>query len=212
MGPWIIWSIWKNRNSHLFEGRTSRAPDLISQTYEEADHWFFIKTMEKEEKSIDLVRKKRIIFGWKPPPKDWVKCDIGFAWNKTTNESGASWILRNSDGKTLLHGRRSFVNIHNMLDASLESWLWAMESFRSLHFNSIIFTSEDKDLIAAISKPHAWSSLKFYSQTISLHLHHFLDWQVQFAPRSVFKGAFLIADSVIQGDRFQSYIAAGYPC
>nr|VDD45834.1 unnamed protein product [Brassica oleracea] len=34
--------------------------------------------------------KKRIIFGWKPPPATWLKCDIGSVWNKSRSECGAS--------------------------------------------------------------------------------------------------------------------------
>lgn len=65
--------------------------------------------------------------------------------------------------------------IISRMDASSESWLWAIESLKSLHFDSIIFSSEDRDLIAAITKPSAWLSLKFYSVRICLQLNDFLD-------------------------------------
>lgn len=42
-------------------------------------------------------------------------------------------------------------------------------------------------------------------------LHVLLDWSVHFHSREGIKGAYLIADSVIKVDRFQSYIARGYP-
>lgn len=210
-GPWIIWNIWKNRNSHFFEGCVTKAPDFLEKVYEEANHWFLIKTIEKEEKAIDLDRKKKIMFGWKPPPSGWIKCDIGSAWSSSKNESGASWVLRDSDGNVLLHGRRSFSAIYSRMDASMESWLWAIDSLKNLHFGSIIFASDDKDLVAAVTKPSAWPSLKFYSQKICIQLHNFLFWRVQSLKRSDIRGASLIADSVIKEDRHQSYIAAGYP-
>ncbi|KAG2304961.1 hypothetical protein Bca52824_033612 [Brassica carinata] len=211
-GPWIIWSIWKNRNSFFFEGIASNGPELLSKVYDEVNHWFLIKSIEENEKSIDLERKKKSLFGWKPPPLNWLKCDIGYAWSKSKRESGASWILRNNAGKVLLHGRRSFSDIYNRKDASLESWLWAIESVKSLHYDSIIFVSDDKELIAAVSNPNDWPSLKFYSQKVCLHLHQFLDWRVQSLKRGDIKAASLIADSVIKEERFQSYIAAGFPC
>lgn len=210
-GPWIIWNIWKNRNSHFFEGCVTKAPDFLEKVYEEANHWFLIKTIEKEEKAIDLDRKKKIMFGWKPPPSGWIKCDIGSAWSSSKNESGASWVLRDSDGNVLLHSRRSFSAIYSRMDASMESWLWAIDSLKNLHFDSIIFASDDKDLVAAVTKPSAWPSLKFYSQKICIQLHNFLFWRVQSLKRSDIRGASLIVDSVIKEDRYQSYIAAGYP-
>ncbi|KAL0804916.1 hypothetical protein Bca101_097407 [Brassica carinata] len=154
---------------------------------------------------------KKIMFGWKPPPSGWIKCDIGSAWSSSKNESGASWVLRDSDGNVLLHGRRSFSAIYSRMDASMESWLWAIDSLKNLHFGSIIFASDDKDLVAAVTKPSAWPSLKFYSQNICIQLHNFLFWRVQSLKRSDIRGASLIADSVIKEDRYQSYIAAGYP-
>ena len=127
------------------------------------DHWFFIKDDDLQAKAIDLAKKKRITFGWKPPPKSWLKCDIASAWDKDNFQSGASWILRNNDGKVVMNGRRSFVGINSKIEASFESWSWALESMKNLHFNAIIFASNDHDLIGAISKPSAWPSLKFYS-------------------------------------------------
>jgi len=62
-----------------------------------------------------------------------------------------------------MNGRRSFVGINSKIEASFESWSWALESMKNLHFNAIIFASNDHDLIGAISKPSAWPSLKFYS-------------------------------------------------
>ncbi|XP_013654011.2 uncharacterized protein LOC106358754 [Brassica napus] len=179
-GPWIIWSIWKNRNSFLFEGNLSLGPSFIKEIFEEVDHWFMVKNMEFQEKSIDLARKKKILFGWKPPPIGWLKCDIASSWDKINNQSGAAWILRNREGKVLLHGRNSFVGIHSKTDASFESWKWAMDCLKTLHFNAIVFASEDNALIAAISKPSASPSLKFYSSKTIALLHQFVDWNVQF--------------------------------
>ncbi|KAF2573533.1 hypothetical protein F2Q70_00003833 [Brassica cretica] len=133
--------------------------------------------MEKQEQAIDLEKKKRIIFGWKPPPSSWFKCDIGFDWDKNMNESGASWILRNADGKVLLHGRRSFSNIR-------------------------------RTLLMLFSKPAAWPSLRAFSLKLIAMLQEFLFWHVKSQSRQALKPIFLIANSVIKEDLFQSYIAS----
>lgn len=72
----------------------------------------------------------------------------------------------------------------------MENWLWAIENLKSLHFDSIIFASEDKDLTAAVTKPSAWPSLKFYSEKICLQLHDFWDWRVLFTKRRDLRGAY----------------------
>lgn len=170
-----------------------------------------IKSIDKQEKDIDLANKKKIIFGWKPPPISWFKFDIGCVWDKIRQECGASWIIRNRDGKVLFHGRRSFSGIASKHDASLECWSWAIECLKTFNFNSIIFASDDHELIGAISKPSAWPSLLFYSLKIKPLLNSFQDWKVQFYSHHNIKGAKLIAKSVITKDLFQSYIARGFP-
>ena len=209
-GPWIIWSIWKNRNSFLFEGKISLGSTFIKAIFEEVDHWFFIKDDDLQAKAIDLAKKKRITFGWKPPPKSWLKCDIASAWDKDKLQSGASWILRNSDEKVVMNGRRSFVGINSKIEASFESWSWALESMKNLHFNAIIFASDDQDLISAVSKPSAWSSLKFYSFHLLSWLQHIVDWKVHFHSHQHIIGAKFIARSVIKEELFQFYISVGF--
>ncbi|KAF3512670.1 hypothetical protein F2Q69_00007445 [Brassica cretica] len=167
--------------------------------------------MEKQECQIDLERKKRIIFGWKPPPISWLKCEIGSAWDKDRNQSGASWILSNADGKVMLHGRRSFSSINSRLEASFENWSWAIESMKSLHYNSVIFSGEDHDLIKAIVKPSAWPALKFYTSKLMPMFQSFLKWRVSWAARKDLREATQIANSVVSKDLFQSYIAIGFP-
>lgn len=110
-----------------------------------------------------------------------------------------------------MHGRNLFINVKNKKEASFESWSWAFVCLSTLHFNAIIFAGEDHDLIGAISKPSAWPSLKFYSCNALSMLNDFQDWKVQLQSHHQFKGAKLIADSVLSGDRFQSYISVGFP-
>ena len=80
----------KNRNNFLFNGSLSVGSNFTRSIFQEIDHWFLVKNLEDQEKAIDLEMKKRIIFGWKPPPATWLKCDIGSVWNKSRSECGAS--------------------------------------------------------------------------------------------------------------------------
>ena len=45
-----------------------------------------------------------------------------------------------------------------------KSWIWAIENLKTLHYNSIIFASDDHHMIGAISKPAV--------------LHDLSDWNV----------------------------------
>ena len=65
----------------------------------------------------------------------------------------------------------------------LKVWSWAIENMKSLHFNSIIFSSEDHDIIRAIIKPSSWPALKFYSSKLTPMFQDFLKWRVLGASR-----------------------------
>lgn len=192
-GPWIMWSIWKNRNCLLFNGSLSVGSTITRSIFVEIDHWFLVKDLEDQERATDLERKKRIIFGWKPPHVTWLKCDIGYVWDKNRFECEASWILRNSDGKVLLRGRRSFNNILSKTEYSFESWSWAIKNMKSLHFDNIIFSSEDHTLVGALSKPAVWPALKFYYLKLSSLLNNCLSWRVESQSRQALNVAFRIA-------------------
>lgn len=45
-GSCILWSIWKNRNSFIFEGNLALGQSFIRAIYDEVDHWFLIKSKE----------------------------------------------------------------------------------------------------------------------------------------------------------------------
>lgn len=113
---------------------------------------------------------------------------------------------------TLLHSRRSFASVFCNLDASLQCWLWAIESMKSLHFNKVLFASEDKDLIGAVTRPPAWPSFKFQSLLVSSALGGLLECKLFLEVRSSNLAAHLIARSVTRDVRSQSYVATGYPC
>lgn len=68
-GPWIMWSIWKNRKSFFFEG-FSLSPTFTRSIYEEVDHWFLIKDVEnrnliwKEKRGSSLAGNLLLLLGF----------------------------------------------------------------------------------------------------------------------------------------------------
>lgn len=66
-------------------------------------------------------------------------------------------------------------------------------------------------LLMLFSKPDAWPSLRAFSLKLIAMLQEFLFWHVESQSRQALKPTFLIANSVIKEDLFQSYIASGFP-
>ncbi|CAG7908974.1 unnamed protein product [Brassica rapa] len=122
--------------------------------------------------------------GWVVPPRQFVKCNIGMKWSNTKKELGVAWILRNSEGSVLLHSRRSFLRVLTKDKAYYLSLVWAIESMVSLKCQRVYFAIEGGMLL--------------------------LEWSVMKETGDINRDARLIASSVINCDRFQSYVARGY--
>lgn len=38
--PWLLWYLWKHRNTFMFEGKFFEADEIVRKAKEEADSWF----------------------------------------------------------------------------------------------------------------------------------------------------------------------------
>lgn len=115
--PWILWYLWKNRNSICFEGKRFLATDTVDKMMEEVSGRFLAQSHQlqtQETQSISEVREHK---KWKQSPDLWLKCNIGISSAKDKAVAGGSWLLRDSRGVVLLHNRRAFSHVLSMQDA-----------------------------------------------------------------------------------------------
>lgn len=196
--------LWKNKNTLIFEGLSFCGLDTMEKIIEDSNQWFLAQPLDRLDMANDLIGNFPLEKRWSPPLKNWVKCNIGYAWNKTSQTGGTVSIIRNDVGTVLLHGRRSFSFVNTKQDVSLESWLWAVESFKTLRFSKVFFAAEDKELIGAVSRPLAWISYKYQSTKILSVLESVPFWKLQYETKQANLGATRIANSVTAQNRLQS--------
>ena len=132
-------------------------------------------------------------------------------WSNVKKELGAVWILRNSEGTVLLHSRRSFLGVWTKDEAFYLSLAWAIESMISLRCQRVYFAIEGGMMVNAINRPKAWPSFKNKVSELRHLLGELLEWSVMKEIGDMNRDARLIASSVVNGDKFQFYVARGYP-
>ena len=124
---------------------------------------------------------------------------------------GASWVLRDHNGETLIHVRRVFLGFAEEMDFKLVAAVRMIQSMEQHRRNRVIFAFQDEDLVGMVLRPKAWPSFRFMSSEILRYLAKIEWWRMVKEEKITNRGAFLIAQSVITSNRLQSYVAYGGP-
>lgn len=88
--PWLLWYLWKNRNSLLFNGVLFDGEQTFRKALEESDLWLSAQDEEQTDGQNNSRMKMRCNTSWTVPPVNFVKCNIGMKWSKQKMELGAS--------------------------------------------------------------------------------------------------------------------------
>ena len=210
--PWLLWFLWKNRNSFIFEGKSFEAEEIVVKAKQEAEAWFLAQQVQsgmeiEEEKVVSAT----VLCSLQNVPVGWVQCEFAMDWASRGESMGASWIVKDEKGKVLEHSRRAFVEVGSLTEAKLQLWLWVLESMRSLKKKKVRFVSSFGDLIEAIEKPSCWPALQFEVGEIKRELQAFEAWELRIGSSNTIRCASFIAQSVRNLGLTQSYVAAGHP-
>ncbi|CAA7032495.1 unnamed protein product [Microthlaspi erraticum] len=155
--PWIVWTIWKNRNLFLFKGESFSPLESVKKIRNDAEEWFLAQKLGLEE-DREVIKNRgfhenavtKLLKPWSAPPLSWVKCNIGFSWSKRNKFAGASWVLRDEKGLILLHSRRAFSGVIDVFEAKLLVFMWAIESMISHKIEKVEFALEDVFLVGVV--------------------------------------------------------------
>lgn len=159
--PWILWTIWKNRNHLFIQGYKYWPLDTMKKIRDETEEWFLAQAGDYAHNQAPSNDGQRSSFCWKPPPSGWLKCNVGSTWNKKKNLGGAAWVLRDNLGKVHLHSRRAFSRIKSKEEANLKVLIWVVDNVHQHHYDKVIFAFQATDLLGCLLRPQAWLSFKY---------------------------------------------------
>lgn len=190
----------------IFEQTRFEPAQICSKALEEADIW---RTTISENPNPVPRRIDHNL--WRKPPLSMTKCNIGVSWIHPYRNCGVSWILRDSQGTTLFHGRRSFSCIPSLEEAELMGILWAAESLRNMRQTNIIFESSLAAARAILLEPQKFMFLREVTNQIFDHLAVIDVWSLDYVSREGNQAAEAIALSVTKEHRYSSYISQHSP-
>ncbi|KAG2257877.1 hypothetical protein Bca4012_095130 [Brassica carinata] len=203
--PWVLWQIWKARNSLAFKNTSLSPRQAVRTAFEEAELWFLANSPQRDSEPTPTVKT------WIKPPIGTLKCNVGSSWVCDQRNCGAAWILRDPQERTVAHSRRSYSTINSGKEAHITALLWAVESMHNMRQNNIIFETSTEDTREIMLSSSVSPSLHYLTSQITTLLHKFEYWSLDHAADERNVAANMIAGSVTTGHRYQSYIASQGP-
>ncbi|KAG5399643.1 hypothetical protein IGI04_014250, partial [Brassica rapa subsp. trilocularis] len=164
--PWILWHIWKARNSFCYEHYRMDPSLVFDKAFEEAETWRGLNSTQAspnhpaEPSSVLPLR-------WCRPPRNWLKCNVSASWGSHNRMGGAAWIVRDAGGIPLSHSRRAFFGHTSNIEAELQSLLWSIRALIDLRIKWVIIESSLTYVREALLKPHEYPEWRHLIDTIS---------------------------------------------
>lgn len=208
--PWILWQIWKARNAFVFEQIHWSGSLIFAKASEEASTWmnFHILPPQSSIRTSSNCQPQAL---WVKPPAGTLKCNVASSWINPTRNSGAAWLVRNSDGIPLFHSRRAFCPTTSPLEAELNSLWWAVEAMHDIHVKRVIVEVSSDMVMKTLFSPLLYPHLSQGISRILRSMNSFDQSLVTNAPKEANSIALQVASSVTRDQRFQSYMANGGP-
>ncbi|KAG2311829.1 hypothetical protein Bca52824_023386 [Brassica carinata] len=186
------------------------APDIVCKTGEEASIWLNLHGCLQKNHHVSLIAPGSNV-QWTEPFSYVLKCNISSYWSASSTYCGGSWIIRNSTGKVLLHSRGSFYGVSFSVQAELLALSWAASAVKDHKLKNVCFKFSSPGAADALTHPPVYPFSYSTCHEVLRNIYALPKSAIWLVPRSCNLAASAIAESVISGQRFQSYVAFGGP-
>ncbi|XP_020890788.1 uncharacterized protein LOC110230896 [Arabidopsis lyrata subsp. lyrata] len=186
--PWLLWEIWKARNSTLYAAKTNSPHFVVATALEEAKEWLQQNILSQQG---HVQRNQRQLIGF-------MSC-----WRSLDRTE--------SRGDAIFHARDAFIAMFNRLAAELHGILWCLRSLKDIRIESCELWSDCGAAIDALRRPEEYP--KYRSQIIKIQQVIRVMREVSFYLSSPKANSLAkeIVCSVTREGRFTSYLARGGP-
>ncbi|KAG7543067.1 Reverse transcriptase domain [Arabidopsis thaliana x Arabidopsis arenosa] len=175
--PWILWYLWKARNSFIFENVRESPQSTLDHAFQEAKDWKMANTPDDLLVELERLPLNPPVSEDTPP-----ECQIDGSWHATDTLSGHGWIVLDKESPILL-GLKSSRRGLSPLQAEFETLLWAMECLISESMTSFGFATDCSELISILDNPSEWPTLAVELQSFKLLKPSFPSFSIRFIPR-----------------------------
>lgn len=152
--PWLLWSIWKNRNAILYSGVQESIAFITQRAITDAATWTSINypptTTEDAGDTLGITKT------WQRPEPGIVKCNVHAHWRNDTSLIGGAWISRDHHGNVLHHTRDALMSAPNRVTMELKCTIWVLQNVKDLGFRNVRIGLDLCSAFQAISNAKDW--------------------------------------------------------
>jgi ribonuclease HI len=201
----IIWFIWQHRNNKVWSDSISNAT-AYQIGMQASSYWH--QWAEFNGLLQDLQQPARqstagiSMLQWQQPPIGTLKCNVDASFYNLAGATGWGWILRDSRGHFQLAGTNILHSPLNVLEGEAMALTEAMEEVMHRGLSHVIFESDSKLVVDAISSRQA--GISEFSMLISniqsmLRMNNY--FEVKFVKRQANKVAHSLARAAFSMSR-----------
>jgi ribonuclease HI len=199
----LMWFIWQNRNNIVWNDSKLSAQQVGVQALTFWNQWATINGFFHEQQQAVLPpTAANNIVQWNQPPFGFLKCNVDASFFNMAGVTGSGWILRDYRGQFQLAGSNIIHASLSVLEGEAMALIEAMEEVIHRGLSFVIFESDSKLMVDAISSRQAgvsdFSILISHIQSL-LRLNNY--FEVKYVKRQANKVAHSLARAAFSMSR-----------
>ncbi|XP_024171608.1 uncharacterized protein LOC112177559 [Rosa chinensis] len=172
----LIWGIWKNRNSQVWEGSKKHPCDVVLMTFGWLKDFAKANKLNTPQRTRNQVRV--------PPPQHWLKCNVDGAFVAQNGRSGDGVIFTDNYGQVRAAAVQPLQFIITPFHAELQALSEALQIATGMNYNKVIFEIDCALLAGAMNQDAVDMSMcSFLLDEMKERLQSHREFKVTFAPR-----------------------------
>jgi ribonuclease HI len=190
----LLWFIWNNRNNTVWNDSSLSPQQLGVQALVYWQQWAAINgLLHEQQQAVVQDSAANSNTQWIQPPFGFLKCNVDASFYNTAGATGCGWVLRDCRGQFQLAGSNIMMASLSVLEGEAMALIEAMEEVIHRGLSFVIFESDSKLVVDAISSRQGGVSV--FSILIS-HIQALLRFNNYFEVKYVKRQANKVAHSL----------------
>jgi ribonuclease HI len=151
----LVWIIWQIRNNKVWNDGNTSAVQAGMQAAAYWQQWASVNDVFQEQTQPRQQRSSSShVMQWQQPPVGVLKCNVDASFFAANGATGWGWCLRNFRGQFQLAGTNIVHSYYSVVEGEALAVIEAMEEMILRGFRNVIFESDSKLVVDAISSTH----------------------------------------------------------